>query len=136
LPILIINKNGNGGLNLLTAIGFAVWLVGFYFESIGDKQLNQFIKNPNNKGKLMNSGLWRYSRHPNYFGEVTQWWGIWLISINAINGIFGIIGPITITILILFVSGVPLLENKYKGRKDFEEYKMKTSAFIPLPPKK
>ena len=84
----------------------------------------------------MDQGLWKYSRHPNYFGEVTQWWGIWLISLPSAYGIFGIIGPIMISILILFVSGIPLLEKKYKGRADFEEYKRKTSIFIPLPPKK
>jgi len=135
LPIMIINKNGSGGLNLLVVIGFFVWIIGFYFESVGDRQLSQFIKDPNNKGKLMSSGLWKYTRHPNYFGEVTLWWGIWLIALSAPNGLIGIIGPITITILILFVSGVPLLEKKYKGRKDFEEYKKKTSIFFPLPPK-
>jgi len=135
LPIMLINKNGNGELNLLVIIGFIIWVIGFYFESVGDRQLSQFIKDPNNKGKLMSSGLWKYSRHPNYFGEVTQWWGIWLIAFNIQTSLLGIVGPITITILILFVSGVPLLEKKYKGRVDFEEYKKKTSIFIPLPPK-
>ena len=135
LPIMLINQNGSGGFNLLVVIGFIIWLVGFYIESVGDRQLSEFIKDPNNKGKLMQTGLWKYTRHPNYFGEVTLWWGIWLISLTAVNGFFGIVGPITITILILFVSGVPLLEKKYKGRADFEEYKKKTSVFIPLPPK-
>ncbi len=136
IPILIINKNINSFFNLFSILGFSVWLVGFLIESTADKQLSNFIRNPINKGKIMEGGLWRYSRHPNYFGEVSQWWGIWLICLLVPGGIFGIVGPITITTLILFVSGVPLLEKKYKGRPDFEEYKRKTSVFIPLPPKK
>jgi len=134
-PVLIINKGIGIEFNLLDFVGILVWILGFFFESVGDKQLSEFIKNPANKGKLMQQGLWQYTRHPNYFGEVTQWWGIWLIALNAPNGWFGIIGPIMITFLILFVSGVPLLEKKYAGRADFEEYKKRTSIFIPLPPK-
>lgn len=135
IPVLIINRKPENFLNVLSFIGFAIWLIGFFFESVGDSQLSTFIKNPENKGKLMQEGLWKYTRHPNYFGEVTQWWGIWLIVFSVSNSIVGIIGPITITILILFVSGVPLLEKKYAGRADFEEYKKRTSIFIPLPPK-
>jgi len=136
LPILIANKNPIYNLNILVLIGLLIWLVGFYFEVTSDKQLSKFIKNPENKGKLMTQGLWKYSRHPNYFGEVTQWWGIWFISIPSLYGIFGIIGPITISFLIVFVSGIPLLEKKYKGRPEFEEYKKRTSVFFPLPSKK
>jgi steroid 5-alpha reductase family enzyme len=136
LPVLLINKNAGKALNHLDVVGVVIWLIGFFFESVGDAQLAKFMKNPINKGKLMQQGLWRYTRHPNYFGEVTQWWGIWLIALSAPNGWLGIIGPITITILILFVSGVPLLEKKYAGRADFEEYKKRTSIFIPFPPKK
>ena len=136
LPILIINKSVDAGVNLLDFIGVLVWIFGFFFESVGDAQLAKFIKDPVNKGKLMQQGLWRYTRHPNYFGEVTQWWGIWLIALSVSHGLLGIIGPITITILILFVSGIPLLEKKYTSRADFEEYKQTTSIFIPLPPRK
>ena len=81
-----------------TYLGILVWLIGFFFESVGDKQLANFIKNPQNKGKVMDQGLWAYTRHPNYFGEVTMWWGIWLISGNPL----AIIGPLTITFLIIF----------------------------------
>ena len=135
LPVLLIYKNAGQALGFLDIAGVVVWLIGFFFESVGDAQLAKFISNSTNKGKLMQAGLWRYTRHPNYFVEVTQWWGIWLIALSTPNGIFGIIGPITITMLILFVSGVPLLEKKYTGRADFEEYKKRTSIFIPLPPK-
>lgn len=134
-PVMVINHSISKGFGILEIIGFFVWCLGFYFQSVGDNQLREFISNPTNKGKIMNKGLWRYSRHPNYFGEVTQWWGIFIIALSVPFGFITIIGPITITLLILFVSGIPLLEKKYAGRKDFEEYKKRTSIFIPLPPK-
>lgn len=134
-PVLIINKS-TGVIGLLDFLGVLLWIFGFYFESVGDAQLKQFVSNPTNKGKIMDQGLWRYTRHPNYFGEITQWWGIFIIALSIPFGIFTIIGPLTITCLILFVSGVPLLEKKYAGRPDFEEYKKRTSIFLPLPLKK
>jgi steroid 5-alpha reductase family enzyme len=112
-----------------------VWLIGFYFESVGDAQLALFIQNPTNKGKLMQTGLWAYSRHPNYFGEVTQWWGIWLIALTTPWGIVTVVGPLMITFLILFVSGVPLLEKKMETHQDFAAYKKRVSVFLPLPPR-
>jgi steroid 5-alpha reductase family enzyme len=132
LPVLLINKSIGSGLGILDFVGVAVWLVGFYFESVGDAQLARFIKNPENKGKIMQSGLWAYTRHPNYFGEVTQWWGLWLVALSVPYGLVGIIGPITITFLILKVSGIPMLEKKMEENPEFAEYKKKTSVFIPL----
>ena len=79
----------------------------------------------------MNQGLWQYTRHPNYFGEVTMWWGIWLLTVGSTYWYIGIIGPITISFLLLKVSGIPMLEKKYEGNKEFEKYKAKTSAFFP-----
>jgi steroid 5-alpha reductase family enzyme len=133
-PVFLINKS-SGTIGLFDAFGLMVWLIGYYFESVGDKQLKEFVSYPANKGKIMDQGLWKYTRHPNYFGEVTQWWGIFIIALSIPYGIFTIIGSLTITFLILFVSGVPLLEKKYAGRPDFEEYKKRTSVFFPLPPK-
>ncbi len=135
LPVLAINKNLGPTLGWLDFVGIAVWIFGFYFESVGDAQLARFIKDPANKGKLMQNGLWAYTRHPNYFGEVTQWWGIWLICLSLPGGLFGIIGPITITFLILKVSGIPMLEKKMAENPDFFEYKKRVSVFLPLPPK-
>lgn len=135
LPVIRINAAPASPLTFLDGLGIAVWLIGFFFEATGDWQLKQFVQNPANKGKTMMTGLWRYSRHPNYFGEVTQWWGIYLIALSTPKGWLTIIGPITITILILFVSGIPMLEKKYQGRPEFEAYKRRTSAFFPLPPK-
>lgn len=136
LPVIFINKNTSQGINILDIMGVLVWLVGFFFEAIGDAQLSRFIKDPNNKGKLMQSGLWQYTRHPNYFGEVTGWWGIWLIALSVSYGWLSIIGPLTITILILKVSGIPLLEKKMEENPEFTEYKKRTSVFFPLLPKK
>ena len=133
-PVLLINTSVGTALGLLDVVGVVVWLIGFYFEAVGDAQLNGFIKNPANKGKLMQSGLWAYTRHPNYFGEVTQWWGIWLVALSVSGGWIGMIGPITITFLILKVSGIPMLEKKMEQHPDFAEYKRKTSAFIPMFP--
>lgn len=135
LPVLIINTRTGGALGPLDLIGVVVWAVGFCFEVVGDAQLARFIKNPANKGRLMQSGLWAYSRHPNYFGEVTGWWGIWIIALSVPMGWVGIIGPLTITVLILKVSGIPMLEKKMEENPEFEEYKRKTSAFFPLPRK-
>lgn len=132
-PVLVVNKNAGNPLGILDFVAVAVWLTGFYFESVGDAQLARFIKDPANKGKLMQSGLWAYSRHPNYFGEVTQWWGIWLFALSLPNGWMSVVGPLTITFLILKVSGIPLLEKKMEENPDFAEYKRRTSVFIPLP---
>lgn len=124
------------GFTLWDGVGFIFWVSGFCIEAIADYQLRNFIANPANKGKLMTGGLWRYSRHPNYFGEVLQWWGIYLYAVSVPGGYFTVIGPLTITLLILFVSGVPLLEKKYAGRQDFARYSQETSIFIPLPPRR
>lgn len=135
LPVLLINKSNEISIGIIQILGILVWVIGFLFESFGDLQLSKFIKDPNNKGKLMQGGLWRYTRHPNYFGEVIGWWGIWLVSLVIPFGLIGIIGPLTITFLILKVSGIPLLEKKMAENLEFNEYKKRTSIFIPLPPK-
>lgn len=131
LPIIFISHLDVTDWSWVNTIGIFIWVIGFYFESVGDGQLKSFLNNPQNKGKIMDQGLWKYTRHPNYFGEVTLWWGIWLISFYNSNSFIGIIGPLTITTLILFVSGIPLLEKKYQGNKLFDIYKSKTSVFIP-----
>ena len=126
--------NSIGGLQFFNIPGILIWLLGFYFESTADRQLKVFINNPSHKGKIMQSGLWAYSRHPNYFGEVTMWWGIWLLNLST--NWWTVIGPLTITFLILKVSGVPLLEKKYEGNAEFADYKRRVSVFIPWWPQK
>lgn len=135
-PVIIINTlRGGSALTVFDVMGLLIWIIGFAFEAIGDRQLKKFISNPENKGKIMTTGLWKYTRHPNYFGEVTQWWGLWVIALSVPFGGVGIIGPLTITFLILKVSGVPMLEKSFEGRPDFEDYKKKTNAFLPWFPK-
>jgi steroid 5-alpha reductase family enzyme len=131
LPVLIINMNPGGTWHIFSTLGVIVWIGGFFVEVVGDWQLAQFLKDPENKGELMTHGLWRYTRHPNYFGEVTLWWGIWIMALSVPYGWATVIGPITITVLILKVSGVPMLEEKMADHPDFAEYKKKTSMFIP-----
>lgn len=130
LPVNLYNRF-DGGVALFSFVGLIVWVIGFYFETVGDIQMFIFKKNKDNKGQVMDQGLWQYTRHPNYFGEVTQWWGIWILTIGSTYWYLGLIGPLTISFLILKVSGIPMLEKKYEGNKDFEAYKRKTSAFFP-----
>jgi steroid 5-alpha reductase family enzyme len=136
MPVLFINNSAVTSLNIFDLLGFIIWTIGLFFEVVGDLQLSRFIKDSNNKGKLMRSGLWAYTRHPNYFGEVTVWWGVWLMAATLPSGLFSIIGPLTITVLILKVSGIPMLEKKMEENPEFAEYKRMTSVFIPLPTRK
>jgi len=132
LPALLVNRYSHGiGFTALDAAGLLIWLTGFMFESVGDYQLKLFTENPNNRGKIMDKGLWRYSRHPNYFGEIAMWWGIGIITLSVPHGFIGLIGPATITCLILFVSGIPMLEEHMRGKPGWAEYKAKTSLLIP-----
>jgi steroid 5-alpha reductase family enzyme len=134
-PVIAVNGSPSSPFTWLDALGCMIWLTGISFEAIGDWQLLRFIRDPANKGRLMTCGLWRYTRHPNYFGEVTLWWGIYLIALSVPHGWMTVVGPLTITLLILKVSGIPMLEKSYEGRHDFQEYKRRTSAFFPLPPR-
>jgi steroid 5-alpha reductase family enzyme len=129
--VMVMANNGVQTIGWWTGFGIAVWLMGFWFESTADRQLSEFLKKPENKGKLMQSGLWSYSRHPNYFGEISMWWGLWLLALPYPLLILALVSPVTITFFISKVSGVPLLEKKYAGRADWEEYKEKTSVLIP-----
>ena len=135
-PIMITFAAGGDIFGNTIYIGLAIWFIGFLFEVIADNQLKNFKNKPQNKGKIMTKGLWRYSRHPNYFGEVTIWWGIFVITLSSFNGVMAIWSPILITYLLLFVSGIPMLEEKYKDNKEFIEYAKRTSVFFPLPPKR
>ncbi|NCC76562.1 MAG: DUF1295 domain-containing protein [Clostridia bacterium] len=129
------NLEDLSGWSLLATSGLAVWLIGFFFETVGDRQLKRFKADSQNKGKLIETGLWRYSRHPNYFGEAVQWWGIYLLAISDGRNFWLVVSPLLITLFLLFISGVPMLEKKYAGRPDWEDYKRRTSKFIPWIPK-
>ena len=113
-PTIVIGVNGVAQpITNLVYLGIAIWVVGFFFEVVGDFQLDKFLSDKNNKGKIMKEGLWKYSRHPNYFGDACAWWGIALIAAESRVGLFGIIGALVMNILLLKYSGVPILENHY-----------------------
>ena len=136
-PVIVVSSSPQPSIGILDILGIILWVIGFFFEAVGDAQLSTFLKHRNkHKQKVLKTGLWKYSRHPNYFGEVTMWWGVFLIALSSPGGIFGIISPLIITALILFVSGVPLLEKKHSGKPEYEAYKKETSVFFPLPSKK
>jgi steroid 5-alpha reductase family enzyme len=135
-PLMLAAVSGPSTFNIFTFIGFSCWLLGFYFQAVADYQLKVFLKQRKYSHEIMETGLWKYSRHPNYFGELMMWWGIFIIILPFKNSYFFIISPLTITWLILFVSGIPLLEKKYKNNPAFEAYKKRTSALLPMFPKK
>lgn len=134
-------RDGTNYQHTMVFVGCLVFGFGFAFEALADAQLNAFVKTKTGKAEILTSGLWRYSRHPNYFGEVTTWWGLWIVAIapaladptsaNLAIALIALISPVTITILILKVSGIPMLEAKYVGNEEFEAYKQRTSAFFP-----
>lgn len=134
-PILVVGSAEGAAMNALVFLGIAVWVLGFGFEVVGDAQLARFVSDPANRGHTMESGLWSWTRHPNYFGEAVSWWGIGLIAVSTPGGWIGLIGPITITFLLTKVSGVPMAESRRTGNPEWEAYKARTSAFIPLPPR-
>ncbi|MGV8079723.1 MAG: DUF1295 domain-containing protein [Syntrophales bacterium] len=134
-PVLFINAGDAAALTILDGFGMLVWLVGFCFEAVSDWQLDRFMRDPGNRGIIMDRGLWRYSRHPNYFGEVVMWWGIYMLALSAPWGWVSIFGPATITLLIVFVSGIPMTEKLMENNPSFAEYRRRTSVFIPWFPK-
>jgi steroid 5-alpha reductase family enzyme len=115
--------------------GSLIFALGLFFETVGDYQLAQFLKNRQDKEAVLDTGLWRYSRHPNYFGDIMVWWGLFLIILPMPLGWLAVIGPLTITFLLVFVSGVPMLERRYIGNAAYDAYKNRTSALIPRPPR-
>jgi steroid 5-alpha reductase family enzyme len=128
--------------NTADALGWRAWLgtglalLGIAFETIGDAQLKAFRNTPAMKGKVLNTGLWRYTRHPNYFGDAATWWGIWLIASETTLGQVAVIGPILITFLLTRLSGVPMLEHRLKkNRPGYDAYIARTSSFFPWFPR-
>lgn len=148
----VIDVNPISPLGIIfLVIGSIVWLEGFLIEATSDAQLLRFRKNPENQGKILNTGLWKFSRHPNFFGESEQWWGIFIIAISyafyngspysvthMVTGWLSILGPILLTFILLKFSGIPTLEKEgiLAGREGYEEYLETTSSFIPWFPKK
>jgi steroid 5-alpha reductase family enzyme len=123
------------GLGWLAAAGGAAWAIGFAFESIGDWQLARFKADPSNTGKVLDSGLWRYTRHPNYFGDFCIWWGLYLVAVAG-GGWWAVAGPLLMSVLLMRVSGVTLLEKDISERRPaYRDYVQRTNAFFPGPPR-
>ncbi|MDQ5969490.1 MAG: hypothetical protein QG593_6, partial [Patescibacteria group bacterium] len=140
LPVILTAGLVNSfQITVWAVAGLLLWTIGFLTETFADLQLRKFLNAKPAKGSVLQTGLWKYSRHPNYFGEVLQWWGIWLImlstSLSVEIKLLGLLGPITITSLILFVSGIPLLEKKALQNPEYKKYAQKTSKFILWDPK-
>jgi steroid 5-alpha reductase family enzyme len=135
LPLLGVFAS-NQPIGVLDYLGILLWLTGFVFEVGGDWQLARFKKNPANAGAVMTSGFWRYTRHPNYFGEFCIWWGFAVLALSA-GAWWSVAGPLLLTFLLLRVSGVRLLEKDIGNRRPrYADYVLKTNAFFPGPPRK
>lgn len=125
------------GTWVVVPFGVALWMVGFGFEAVGDAQLARFTADSSNRGKVLDNGLWRYTRHPNYFGDVCVWWGFFVLACHMWIGLVTVVGPLAITYLLTRVTGKPLLEKSIRARRPvYAEYVAYTSGFFPRPPKK
>jgi steroid 5-alpha reductase family enzyme len=136
LPVQVAQLE-KGPLGFMAWAGAAVWLAGFVFETVGDFQLSRFRADPANRGRVMDRGLWRYTRHPNYFGDACVWWGLFLIACDHRIGALTVLSPALMTFLLVRGTGKPLLEEGMKStRPGYEEYAARTSGFVPLPPRR
>lgn len=135
LPIVVAGISTSQEWTICTYLGSLLWGIGFFFQAVGDYQLKQFVKNRKHKEEVLQTGLWKYSRHPNYFGEIAMWWGIFVIVLPLPYAWVGMIGPWVITLLLVFVSGVPMLEKRYAGNAEYAAYQKRTSVLVPWWPK-
>jgi steroid 5-alpha reductase family enzyme len=142
LPVTyLLGRDDPPGFGAWAVAGTAIWLVGLAIETVADAQKSAFKSKPENRERFITTGLWRYSRHPNYFGEMLVWWGLFVYAAPFLEGwaYAVVIGPVFITLLLLFVSGIPLLERsadaKYGEDPAYREYKRRTSILVPLPPR-
>lgn len=125
-----------GPVGPLAWIGVAVWALGVFFEAVGDAQMERWRADPSHRGKVIDVGLWRYTRHPNYFGDACVWWGILLVAADGWPGVVTIWAPVLMTLLLTKGSGVRILERHMSRREGWAEYAARTSAFVPLPPRR
>jgi steroid 5-alpha reductase family enzyme len=137
LPVQVaLQGQTPAALGAWDALGIVVFAIGLFFETVGDAQLARFKADPANAARVMDRGLWRFTRHPNYFGDACAWWGLWLIACAVPGGFWSIVGPIVMTVLLTRVSGVPMLERTIgRRRPGYDEYVRRTSAFLPRPPR-
>ncbi len=135
-PVLLAVRKPGGPLGPLDAAGVLVWAIGLVFEAVGDAQLLRFVRDPSRRGLVLDTGLWRYTRHPNYFGEALLWWGPFLVALSMPDGAWALVSPLTIDALLLFVSGIPMLEARMASSPAFRAYQVRTSAFVPWFPRR
>lgn len=140
MPVLVVAMTtyqpGSGWPSAAVAVGVLAWVVGFAFEAIGDAQLAAFKADPANRGRIMDSGLWAWTRHPNYFGDAAMWWGIWLIACSAWPGVVTVLSPALMSWFLVVRTGAGLLEKSMSTRPGYADYMARTSAFIPRPPRR
>lgn len=131
MPLLVLAHADALAISTITWIGLVCWICGFFIQTVADRQLAHFVRNRQSKNEILDTGLWKYSRHPNYFGEIVMWWSIFVMTIPVPGSWIGAIGPLVITFLLVCVSGVPLLEKRYADHAGYQAYKARTSALIP-----
>ncbi|MGH2910011.1 MAG: DUF1295 domain-containing protein [Solirubrobacteraceae bacterium] len=136
LPLQVAAER-RASLDWVAWVGVALWAVGLFFEAVGDEQMRRFKARPDTRGEVMDSGLWRYTRHPNYFGVFCVWWGLWLIALGAGGTWWTVVGPLVMSFLLIRGSGAALLERDISERRPrYREYIERTSGFVPLPPRR
>lgn len=135
LPLQVSSAAGDG-VPVVAALGVLVWLLGVAFEAVGDAQLARFKADPANRGHVMDRGLWSWTRHPNYFGDASVWWGLFLVSASAWPGVLTVLSPVAMTYFLVFATGARLLEQEMSKRPGYPEYQRRTSYFLPRPPRR
>jgi steroid 5-alpha reductase family enzyme len=136
LPLQVAAER-SAALDWLAAGGTALWAVGLFFEAVGDEQMRRFKARPDSEGQVMDTGLWRYTRHPNYFGDFCVWWGLWLVALGAGGTWWTVVGPLVMSFLLIKGSGAALLERDIGERRpEYADYIRRTSAFVPWPPRR
>ncbi len=135
LPIQVSAASG-GGVGWVVALGVALWALGLTFEAVGDRQLREFKADPANRGTVMDRGLWSWTRHPNYFGDASVWWGIFLVAASAWPGVLTVLSPLAMTYFLVYATGARLLEQHMAQRPGYAAYQQRTSYFLPRPPRR
>ena len=135
LPVQVAAST-DSALGWVAWLGVVVWLVGVVFEAVGDAQLAAFKRDPGSRGRVMDRGLWSWTRHPNYFGDAAVWWGVWLVSAEAWPGVLTVLSPVAMTYVLAFATGARLLESEMAKRPGYPEYMERTSMFVPRPPRR
>ena len=136
-PIVkVMAHNTTENLDIFAVVGLIIWLIGYFFQVVGDAQLASFKKKRASKEQVLTTGLWKYTRHPNYFGEACMWWGIAIVVLPVPHGFWGILSALFMNTLLLKVSGVPFLDRRYASNASYQQYKRTTNRFIPWFPKR